>query len=84
MLPAAVTSALGVAIYGMFVAIVVPEMKKSKATLMCVLLAVMLSCAFYYIPLLKAVPGGFVIIICAVIASGIFAAVSPIDVQEDE
>ena len=31
-LPATIISALGIAIYGMFVAIVVPQTKKSKAT----------------------------------------------------
>ena len=83
-LPAAVTSALGVAIYGMFVAIVVPEIKKSRATAMCVLLAVIFSCIFYYIPVLNTVPSGFVIIICAIAASGILAAVSPVEVVEED
>lgn len=77
-LPATVISALGIAIYGMFVAIVVPQAKKNKATAFCVLTAIALSCAFEYIPLLKTVPSGFAIIICAVLASGIFAIVAPI------
>ena len=80
-LPAIVTSALGIAIYGMFVAIVVPETKKSRPTLMCVLLAIALSCMFKYIPMLSAVPGGFVIIICAVIASAVFAVIAPVSEQ---
>lgn len=77
-LPAAIISALGIAIYGMFVAIVVPQTKKSKATAFCVLTAIALSCAFTYIPVLKSVPSGFAIIICAVVASAIFAIVAPI------
>ena len=77
-LPDSITSALGIAIYGMFVAIVVPQTKKSKATAFCVLTAIALSCAFAYIPVLKAVPSGFAIIICAVVASAIFAIVAPI------
>ena len=77
-LPAAIISALGIAIYGMFVAIVVPQTKKSKATAFCVLTAIALSCAFTYIPVLKSVPSGFAIIICAVVASAIFAVVAPI------
>lgn len=77
-LPTSIISALGIAIYGMFVAIVVPQAKKSKATAFCVLTAIALSCAFEYIPLLKAVPSGFAIIICAVVASALFAAVAPI------
>lgn len=81
-LPASVVSALGIAIYGMFVAIVVPHIKKSKATALCVLVAVALSCAFEYIPFLSTVPSGFAIIICAAVASGLFAFIAPISVEE--
>lgn len=77
-LPAIVTSALSVAIYGMFIAIVVPEMKASRPTALCVCIAVALSCAFYFIPLLKAVPSGFVIIICACAASILMAILAPV------
>lgn len=81
-LPAIIVSALGVAIYGMFVAIVVPVIKIEKKTALCVLLAVALSCAFRYIPVLKVIPSGFVIIICAVIASAVFAVIAPITQKE--
>ena len=83
-LPAMVTAALGVAIYGMFIAIVVPVAKKEKMTALCVLLAIAISCAFRYIPLLKAVPSGFTVIICAVVASVIFAIIAPIKTEEKE
>lgn len=82
-LPAIVTASLGVAIYGMFVAIVVPEMKNSKATALCVAIAVALSCLFYYVPGLKEIPSGFTIIVCAVAASAIMAFAAPIG-EEDE
>lgn len=77
-LPQVVIVSLGVAIYGMFVAIVVPQIKKDRATALCVLTAVVLSCAFRYLPLLNKVSTGFVIIICAVIASALFAFISPV------
>lgn len=82
-LPDIITGALGIAIYGMFIAIVTPVAKKSFATAGCVALSAALSCAFYYIPCLKAVPSGFVIIICAIMASGIFALVAPVKAQEE-
>lgn len=82
-LPASVISALGIAIYGMFVAIVVPGAKSSKSTALCILTAVALSCLFYYIPVLSFVPSGFSIIICAVTASAVFAYFAPIDVPEE-
>ena len=82
-LPASVISALGIAIYGMFVAIVMPVIKENKKTLLCVLLAVFLSCLFNFVPLLSRVPSGFSIIICAVIASGLFAVIAPVELEEE-
>ena len=81
-LPDVVTSALGVAIYGMFIAIVVPVIKEEKATALCVATAIVLSCIFYYAPVLKEIPTGFTVIICAVIASALFAFIKPITVEE--
>ena len=82
-LPAAVVSALGIAIYGMFVAIVIPAMKMNRRCLVCVLFAVALSCAFRYLPKLAAVPSGFTVIICAVAASALFAFVAPVNIEEE-
>jgi len=81
-LPAAVTSALGIAIYAMFVAIVIPQ-TKNRATAGCVLLAIALSCAFTYLPVLNKVQSGFVIIICSAVASVIFAILAPIDLPKE-
>lgn len=83
-LPQIIISALGIAIYGMFIAIVVPEVKKSRPTALCVILAIALSCAFAYIPFLQLVPNGFVIIICAAAASAVFAIISPIEEASDD
>ena len=82
-LPTPVTAALGLAIYGMFTAIVVPVAKKEKATAICVLFSIALSCAFKYIPLLSKVPSGFTVIICAVVASAVFAIIAPIKAEEN-
>lgn len=78
LLPSVVISALGVAIYAMFVAIVFPKAKKHRPTAICVLIAIALSCAFRYIPVLQAVPSGFSVIICAVIAAALMAWLAPI------
>lgn len=82
-LPDIVISSLGIAIYGMFIAIVIPNVKRSYKTAFCVILAVILSCSFYYIPALKGIPGGFVIIICAVIASAMAAVIFPVTADEE-
>ena len=82
-LPTIVASALGLAIYGMFTAIVVPVAKKEKATALCVLFAIALSCIFRYLPALSIVPSGFTVIICAVTASVIFAIVAPMKEESE-
>ena len=82
-LPEILISSLGIAIYGMFVAIVVPVAKKSPAVAMCAALSALLSCAFRYIPLLSGVPSGFVIIICAVAASTLFAIICPVETEHE-
>lgn len=81
-LPRIVTSALGVAIYGMFIAIVVPVIKQEKWTALCVATSIVLSCIFYYAPVLKEIPTGFTVIICAVVASALFAFIKPITIEE--
>lgn len=84
-LPAMVVSALGIAIYGMFIAIVVPVIKTSKPTLWCVMGAILLSVIFEFVPVLNVIPGGFKIIICAVAASLAAAFLAPVkeEVSED-
>ncbi len=77
-LPASVCSALSLALYGMFIAIVVPVAKKSKPVLIVVLLSVALSCLFYYTPGLNKVTSGLVIIICTVAAASFGAVFFPI------
>ncbi len=72
-LPNVLTNALGVALYGMFVAIVVPKARFHRPTLFAVILSIALSLAFFYAPLLENVSTGFAIILCAVISS-LFAA----------
>jgi predicted branched-subunit amino acid permease len=83
MLPEIIISSLGIAIYGMFIAIVVPETKKSKATLFAVALAIVLSCIFNFVPVLSKIPSGFTVIICAGLASLIFAFLCPIDTKKE-
>ena len=77
-LPAILTNALGVALYGMFVAIVVPQMKLHKPTCIAVGIAILLSCAFRYVPVFQNVSAGFAIILCAVSASLLCAKFFPI------
>lgn len=78
LLPAAVISALGVTLYGMFIAIVVPVAKESREVLIVVGAALVFSTAFYYLPVLQEISSGFTIIICTVAAAGIGAVLFPV------
>ena len=82
-LPAVIISALGVAIYGMFIAIVVPVAKESRGVALCALFAIALGCIFKAAPALSKIPEGFVIIICAMASSLLFAMVAPIPTKEE-
>ena len=73
LLPAFVRTALGIAIYGMFLAIILPPARKSRPVRFVVLCAVALSLCFHYIPVLNTVSSGFVIIICGVLAAALGA-----------
>ncbi len=81
-MPAIVISALGIAIYGMFIAIVVPPARDDRHVLFCVCLAVALSCLFRFVPILAKVQSGFVVIICSVLAAGVTAALFPVGEKE--
>ena len=77
LLPAFVRSALGIAIYGMFLAIILPPARESRPVRFVVLIAVALSLCFHYIPGLNTVSSGFVIIICGVLAAAAGAWLFP-------
>lgn len=77
-LPELLISALGIAIYGMFIAIILPQVKSHLPTALCVIGAIGLGCAFKFIPALSVVSDGFVIIICSVVMSLLFAFIAPI------
>lgn len=84
-LPAAVMSALGIAIYGMFIAIVVPPAKINKYILLAVGIAAAISILFTYAPVLKKFSPGISISIAAVVAAAIAAIVKPVpELSEQE
>lgn len=80
-LPASVSAALGIVLYGMFLAIIVPPSRKNKSILFVVIAAALMSIIFKY--LITAVSGGFAIIICAVAASALGAMLFPVKESEE-
>ena len=83
-LPASIRVALGVMLYGMFIAIVVPPARQEKPVLITVILALILSCMFAWIPMLQQVSAGISIVICTVAAAAICAWLHPIEEEEGE
>ena len=83
-IPEDISSALGIALYGMFIAIIIPKVREDSKTTIVILIAVILSCLFKYIPYLKHISVGFSITICAVIAAGVGAFLYPANDEEDE
>lgn len=77
-LPASVLSALGVALYGMFIAIIVPPAKNDKVLLGIVVISMVLSLCFAVTPILKEISSGFRVIILTVIIAGAAAYFFPL------
>ena len=77
-LPDIILNALNIALYAMFIAIIIPEAKKSVAITVVSLIAVGLSCMFYFVPMLSSISSGLTICICALIATCIGAILFPI------
>lgn len=82
LLPAFIVSALSVAIYGMFLAVIIPPAKKERPVLLVVIAAMAISTIFTLVPVLKQVSSGFVIIITTVLVAGIAAWIHPVEEKE--
>ncbi len=82
-LPADIQAALGVMLYGMFIAIVVPPAKTDKKILAAVVLALICSSLFAWVPFLQKVSAGISIVVCTVAAAGICAWLFPIPEEKE-
>ena len=81
-LPLGIRNALGVMLYGMFIAIVVPPAREEKPILAAVVLALIFSCLFAWVPALQSVSAGISIVLCTVAAAAICAALFPVAEEE--
>lgn len=84
LMPPILSAALGIALYGMFIAIIIPPARIHKSVLYAVLLAVVLSCLFYWMPGLKKLSGGWSIIIITVAVSALMAWKFPVSTEDEE
>ena len=81
-LPAEITATLGLVLYGMFLAIIIPPARKEKSILIVVITAAALSCICKY--LVPGLSGGFAVIMCALVASAVGALLFPRKEDEQE
>lgn len=81
-LPPAILSALGVALYGMFIAIIVPPTKSNKVLLGIVFISMLLSLGFAITPILSEISSGFRVIILTLIIAGAAAYFFPVKEEE--
>ncbi len=79
----ALSSAMGIALYGMFIAIIIPPAREKKNVLTAVVVAVLSSVIFSFAPLLNKLSSGWTIIIITVLVSGICATLLPIETEEE-
>jgi len=81
-LPQALTDAMGIVLYGMFIAIIIPPAREHRGVLAVICAAAVFSMLFQYV--LTFVSGGFAIIISAVAAAAVCAKLFPTEDEEEE
>lgn len=82
-LPASLISALGVALYGMFIAIVIPPARDDRNIAIAAFIAVIFSALFTYAPVLKNISSGTRIIIVTVAVAALAAALFPVKEEKE-
>lgn len=83
-LPQSIITALGICLYAMFIAIIIPPAKTSKSIQLVIIIAISISVVFYFTPLLKKISSGWVIIIAGIISSMVCALAFPVKENEKE
>lgn len=84
LLPETLQNSMGIALYAMFIALVIPAAKKSKAALCVAACAIFVSSVLKWVPLFSAISGGWRIIIATIIACALGAKLFPLEDVEPE
>ncbi len=77
-LPVALSSAMGIALYAMFIAIILPPAKKSKAVVTILLISITIACLLRYVPIFCFISSGFRTILATFLGAGIGAVLFPV------
>jgi predicted branched-subunit amino acid permease len=84
LLPANVVAALGVSLYGMFLAIIIPPAKTDRIIAGAVIFSFAASLASLYLPLLKSLSEGNRVIILTVVIAAALAVIFPVKDDEND
>lgn len=79
LLPQDAINALSIAIYAMFIAIIVPPMRQNRKIIVVVSLAALFSLALRYVPILNLFPSRYATITSAILAAAVSAILFPAD-----
>lgn len=82
-LPARAISALSVALYGMFIAVIIPPARDNKVIVGLVIVSMACSLLFDYAPVLNRISSGFKIIILTILIAGAAAYFFPVKDEEE-
>ena len=82
-LPRSIANAMGIALYGMFIAIIIPPARKSKAIVIVVILSIMITCILRYLTFLSFISSGFRVIIATILSAGIGALLFPVNHEDN-
>lgn len=83
-LPLRLVSALSVALYGMFIAVIIPPARQNRVVLLFVILSFAASFAAARLPWISALSAGTRVILLTVVLAGAAAAAFPIQDEEEE
>lgn len=84
LMPTVLSNAFGIALYGMFIAIIVPPAREHKNVLFAVVLAIAASVACKYLPVIKNLSSGWTIILITIVVCLIAAWCFPVEESEGE
>lgn len=82
-MPQVVRSAMGIMLYAMFIALVLPPSAKNKPLAFCVLLAAAVSCVIRFVPVFSFITPGFAVVLCALAASIPAAILWPVEEEAE-
>lgn len=84
LLPPTLQNAMGIGLYAMFIALIIPASREKREVCFVVILAVIFTCILKYTPVLRNISSGFRVILATVLAAGTGAFLFPEKTENKE